>query len=74
MTELEQLETETHFSSLKRMLDRAGSLYRMDRLLSKRGGLTKTQARLFAKYFQKKDEVRRKLATKVREAPLTVAK
>lgn len=74
MTELEQLQTDAKFASLKKLLDRAGSLDAMETKFRKRGGLTIKQARLFAQYYQKKGEQKKKLETRVREAPLTAAK
>ena len=71
MTELEQLETDVKFASLKKFLDRAGSLDVADRKL---GGLSRAQARLFGEYYQSKLDLGKKIETRVKEAPLTVAK
>ena len=74
MTELEQLETDAKFASLKKLLDKAGSLDSMQTKFGKRGGLTIKQARLFAEYYQKKGEEKKKLEARVRQVPLTIAK
>jgi hypothetical protein len=70
LTELEQLETDRNFSSLRKFLQNTKNLDEADRKL---GGLSIKQVRLFAQYYQRKKESRQKLETRIRRAPRNAA-
>lgn len=70
MTEIEELEADQKFSSLRRFLERTKNLDETDRKL---GGLSIKQAKLFAQYYKRKNEQSQKLETRIRKAPRTVA-
>ena len=70
LTGLEQLEKDRQFSSLKKFLDQTKNLDEADRKL---GGLTIKQARLFAQYYQRKEDREKKLETRIKQAPKAAA-